>query len=128
MERRGKVISYRWTENRKGTGTNSGESGARNLEAESIRSRAECTGGCVKLKSQRSDGVVLVSNSQEMTGNDGVAVTSCRLSVLLLLGTATIIILIILILLHCISVIPCHWLVGLHLSKGGHRRFQGPTN
>ena len=31
----------RWTENRKGSGTNSGESGARNLEAESIRSRAE---------------------------------------------------------------------------------------
>ena len=26
------------------------ESGARNLEAESIRSRAESTGGCVKLK------------------------------------------------------------------------------
>ena len=32
----------------KGSGTNSGESGARNLEAESIRSRAETTGGCVK--------------------------------------------------------------------------------
>ena len=31
-------------------GTNSGESGARNLEAESIRRRAESTGGCVKLK------------------------------------------------------------------------------
>ena len=30
--------------------TNSGESGARNLEAESIRSRAESTGGRVKLK------------------------------------------------------------------------------
>ena len=28
-----------WTENRKGAGTNSEESGARNLEAESIRSR-----------------------------------------------------------------------------------------
>ena len=34
----------------KGAGTNSGESGARNLEAESIRSIAENTGGCVKLK------------------------------------------------------------------------------
>ena len=34
----------------KGVGTNSGESGARNLEAESIRSRAKSTGGCVKLK------------------------------------------------------------------------------
>ena len=31
-------------------GTNSGESGARNHEAESIRSGAESTGGCVKLK------------------------------------------------------------------------------
>ena len=31
-------------------GTNSGESGARNLKAESIRSRAESTGGCVKLQ------------------------------------------------------------------------------
>ena len=39
-----------WTENRKGAGTNSEESGARNLEAESIRSRAETTGWCVKLK------------------------------------------------------------------------------
>ena len=36
----------RWTENKKGAGTNSGESGARNLEAEIIRS-----GGRVKLKS-----------------------------------------------------------------------------
>ena len=49
-ERKGKVILCKWTENRKGAGTNSGESGARNLEAESIRSRAESTGGCVKLK------------------------------------------------------------------------------
>ena len=31
-------------------GTNSGESGARNLEVESIRSGAESMGGCVKLK------------------------------------------------------------------------------
>ena len=36
--------------NRKGAGTSSGESGARNLEAESIRSGAESTGGRVKLK------------------------------------------------------------------------------
>ena len=49
-ERKGKVTPYRWIENRKGAGTNGGESGARNLEAESIRSRAESTGGCVKLK------------------------------------------------------------------------------
>ena len=32
----------------KSAGTKSGESGARNLEAESIRSRAESTIGCVK--------------------------------------------------------------------------------
>ena len=49
-ERKGKVIQRQWTENRKGAGTNSGESGARNLKAESIRSGAESTGGCVKLK------------------------------------------------------------------------------
>ena len=36
--------------NRKGAGTNSGESGARNLEAESIRSGAGSTGRRVKLK------------------------------------------------------------------------------
>ena len=35
---------------RKGVRTNSGQSGTTNLEAESIRSRAESTGGCVKLK------------------------------------------------------------------------------
>ena len=49
-ERKGKVIPCRWAENRKGAGTNSGESGVRNLEAESIRSGAKSTGGCVKLK------------------------------------------------------------------------------
>ena len=49
-ERKGKVIPCRWTGNAKGAGTNSGESGARNLEVESIRSRAESTGGCVNLK------------------------------------------------------------------------------
>ena len=40
----------RQPENRKGAGTNSGESGARNLEARSIRSGAESMGGRVKLK------------------------------------------------------------------------------
>ena len=49
-ERKGKVIPCRGSEDRKGAGTNSGESGTRNQEAESIRSRAESTGGCVKLK------------------------------------------------------------------------------
>ena len=48
-ERKGKVIPCRGTENRKGAGTNSGKSDTRNLEAESIRSRAESKGGCVKL-------------------------------------------------------------------------------
>ena len=35
-EKKGKVIPCRWTENRKGAGTNSGQSGARNQQAESI--------------------------------------------------------------------------------------------
>ena len=48
LERRGKVIPCWWTENRKGAGTNSGESGVRNLEAESIRSRMESTGEKLK--------------------------------------------------------------------------------
>ena len=49
-ERKGKVMPCRWTKNEKGAGTSSGESGAQNLEAESIRSRAGSTGGRVKLK------------------------------------------------------------------------------
>ena len=49
-ERKGKVIPCRWTENRKGAGTSSGESGVRNLETDSIKSRAESIGGSVKLK------------------------------------------------------------------------------
>ena len=44
------MISCRWTENRKGAGNNSGESGARYLEAASIKSRTESTGVCVKFK------------------------------------------------------------------------------
>ena len=47
-DRKGKVIPCRRTENKKGTVTNRGESGARNLEAESVRCREESTGGCVK--------------------------------------------------------------------------------
>ena len=46
----GEVIPCRGTEDRKGAGNNSGKSGARNLLGESIRSREESTGGCVKLK------------------------------------------------------------------------------
>ena len=49
-KRKETVIPCRVTKDRKSAGTNSGESGARNLEAESIRSRAESTGGRVKLK------------------------------------------------------------------------------
>ena len=41
MEWKGKVIPCRGTKDRKGMGTNSVESGVRNLEAESIRSRAK---------------------------------------------------------------------------------------
>ena len=48
-ERKGKVVPFRGAEV-KGAGTNSGKSGSRNLDAESIRSRAESTGGCVELK------------------------------------------------------------------------------
>ena len=49
-ERQGKVIPCRAAEDRKSVGTNSGKSGTRILEAESIWSRAESVGGCVKLK------------------------------------------------------------------------------
>ena len=49
-KRKETVIPCRVTKDRKSAGTNSGQSGARNLEAESIRSRAESTGGRVKLK------------------------------------------------------------------------------
>ena len=47
-ESKGKVIPCTMAENGNGAGTNSGKSGTRNLEAESIRSRAESTGGCVE--------------------------------------------------------------------------------
>ena len=50
QERKGKVIPCRMTKDKKGTGINSRESGTTNMEAESIKSRAESTGGCVKLK------------------------------------------------------------------------------
>ena len=49
-ERQGKVIPHWWTENKKDAGTNSGQSGSRNLEAESIRSGMESAGGYVKIK------------------------------------------------------------------------------
>ena len=49
-ERKGKVIPCRGAEDRKGAGTNRKKPDRRNLEAESIRSRAERTGRYVKLK------------------------------------------------------------------------------
>ena len=36
MSNKGKVIPCRWTKKGKGMGTNSGESGARNVEGENI--------------------------------------------------------------------------------------------
>ena len=42
------MVPFFWAEDRKHLGTNSGRSGTRSLEAESIISRAE--GGGVKLK------------------------------------------------------------------------------
>ena len=47
---RGRSFHAEGAEERKGAGTSSGKSGTRNLEAESIRSRAESMGRCVKLK------------------------------------------------------------------------------
>ena len=49
-ERKGKIVPFRGAEYGKGTRTNSGKSDTGNLEAESIRSRAESTRGRVKLK------------------------------------------------------------------------------
>ena len=49
-ERKGKAIPCKGTKDRKDTGTNSGKSGMRDLEAENIRSRAESTGRCVKVE------------------------------------------------------------------------------
>ena len=49
-ERKVKVSPCRGVEDGKGSGTNSKKSGTKNLEAESIRSRAESTGGCIKMK------------------------------------------------------------------------------
>ena len=51
LDRKGKVIQYKGVKDRKWAGTNNGKPGARNLEAESTRSRAESMRGCVKLRS-----------------------------------------------------------------------------
>ena len=63
--RRGRARSFhvaRGTEDRKGAGTHSKKSDTRNLEAESLGSRAESTGRCVKLKTvtEIADSVFLV--------------------------------------------------------------------
>lgn len=50
LERKGEVTPCRGAEDGKGTRANSGKSDMRNLEPESIRGRAEITGGCVKFK------------------------------------------------------------------------------
>ena len=50
-DRKGKVIQYKGAKDRKWAGTNNGKPGARNLEAESTRSREESMRGCVKLRS-----------------------------------------------------------------------------
>ncbi len=47
--REGKVVPCRGAEDRKELGTNSGKSIMRNPETESMRRRAESTGGCVNL-------------------------------------------------------------------------------
>ena len=50
-ERKGKDIPCRGAEDGNGSGAESGKSGTRTLEAgRVVRSRAESTGGCVKLK------------------------------------------------------------------------------
>ena len=50
LSEKGNAIPCRGAADGRGVGTNNAKSGARNLEAESIRSRAESTGGRVKLK------------------------------------------------------------------------------
>ena len=48
--RKWKVIPCRGAEDRIGAGTNSGKSGTRDLESESVKNKAESRGGCGKLK------------------------------------------------------------------------------
>ena len=52
MERKGKMIPRRESGHRKGAENNSGNCGERSLEAESIRSRAESTGGKLKAATE----------------------------------------------------------------------------
>ena len=54
-ERTGKVIQCRGTEEGKGTRTNSGKSGTRNLQAESIRGREESTGRMCEVENSHRD-------------------------------------------------------------------------
>ena len=54
-ESKGKVIPCTMAENGNGAGTNSGKSGTRNVEAESITSRAESEGGMYKAEDSHRD-------------------------------------------------------------------------
>ena len=59
-KKKGKVISRRGAEDRKGAGTSSGNSGTRNLEAENIKSTAESTRGfCQKFNCFKCAGVFI---------------------------------------------------------------------
>ena len=50
---RGRPFNVEGLKTEKSGGTNNGESGAWNLEAERMRSRVDSTGGCVKLKASQ---------------------------------------------------------------------------
>ena len=69
-ERKGKVIPCKWSEN-------TGESGARNLEAESINCRAESMGGCVKLKTVAE---IRRSSAHDTYGNTEMTAVVIKLS------------------------------------------------
>ena len=58
-------------------GTSSGESGVRNLEAESIRSGVESMGGCVKLKTVAE---IRRSSAHDTYGNTEMTAVVIKLS------------------------------------------------
>ena len=73
-----KVSPCRGVEDGKGSGTNSKKSGVKNLEAKSIRSRAESTGGCIKMKTvveTRRNSVLERQKRQSCTKNVCVNLT-----------------------------------------------------
>ena len=63
MEREGKVLLCKGAKHRKGAATNREKSGSRNLGAESTRSRAESTGGCVKLNTVKLNTVTDITRN-----------------------------------------------------------------